>query len=54
MDENNEQFLIYDWRAPISSLYYQYSPGKARYEVPEETIEGDITLKRQFIIKTDA
>ncbi|MGS0933448.1 RNA polymerase recycling motor HelD [Bacillus velezensis] len=51
MDENNEQFLIYDWRAPISSLYYQYSPGKARYEVPEETIEGDITLKRQFIIK---
>ncbi|AUJ76005.1 helicase [Bacillus siamensis] len=51
MDENNEHFLIYDWRAPISSLYYQYSPGKARYEVPEETIEGDITLKRQFIIK---
>ncbi|MBT2572685.1 ATP-binding domain-containing protein [Bacillus sp. ISL-51] len=54
MDENDERFLIYDWRAPISSLYYQYSPGKARYEVPEETIEGEITLKRQFMIKNGA
>lgn len=40
MDEQEEHFLIYDWRAPISSLYYNYSPGKAEYEVPGETIEG--------------
>ena len=32
MDEKEENFLIYDWRAPISSLYYDYSPGKAAYE----------------------
>ncbi|ATO27582.1 helicase [Bacillus atrophaeus] len=51
MDENEERFLVYDWRAPISSLYYNYSPGKAEYEVPGETIEGEIVLKRQFIIK---
>ncbi|MEG7335383.1 RNA polymerase recycling motor HelD [Bacillus sp. 0102A] len=51
MDEKEEHFLIYDWRAPISSMYYNYSPGKAEYEVPGETIEGEMELKRQFIIK---
>ncbi|KAF1678389.1 RNA polymerase recycling motor HelD [Bacillus sp. SKDU12] len=54
MDEKEEQFLIYDWRAPISSMYYNYSPGKAEYEVPGETIEGEMLLKRQFIIKNGA
>ena len=51
MDENDEDFLVYDWRAPISSLYYDYSPGYAQYKIPEGTIEGEMTLKRQFIIR---
>ncbi|WP_160720992.1 RNA polymerase recycling motor HelD [Bacillus sp. USDA818B3_A] len=51
MDEKEENFLIYDWRAPISSLYYDYSPGYAQYKIPEGTIEGEMTLKRQFIIR---
>lgn len=52
MDEKDEEFLIYDWRAPISSLYYNYSPGSAQYEVPGEVIEGEIELKRQYIIRS--
>ncbi len=51
MDENDEHFLIYDWRAPISSLYYDYSPGPAAYKTPEGIIAGKMTLKRQFIIR---
>ncbi len=51
MDEKGENFLIYDWRAPISSLYYDYPPGPAQYETIDGKIEGDLTLKRQFIIK---
>ena len=51
MDENDENFLIYDWRAPISSIYYDYSPGYAKYKIPDDTIEGEMTLKRQFIIR---
>ncbi|KQL19889.1 RNA polymerase recycling motor HelD [Cytobacillus solani] len=51
LDKENENFLIYDWRAPISSLYYDYPPGEARYTTPEGIIEGDMTLKRQFIIR---
>lgn len=51
MDEHEENFLIYDWRAPISSLYYDYYPGPAKYDTPEGTITGNMELKRQFIIK---
>jgi DNA helicase II / ATP-dependent DNA helicase PcrA len=51
MDEQEENFLIYDWRAPISGLYYDYSPGPAQYETETETIQGDMELKRQFVIR---
>lgn len=51
MDEKEEQFLIYDWRAPISSIYYDFGPGPAYYETPEGKIEGNVELKRQFIIR---
>lgn len=51
MDEKEETFLIYDWRAPISSLYYDYAPGAAKYETPIGTIHGNMELKRQFIIR---
>lgn len=50
-DENTEQFLVYDWRAPISSLYYDYSVGRAKYEAPNDTISGEMTLKRQYVIR---
>lgn len=51
MDEREERFLIYDWRAPISSLYYDYPPGAIQYQIPEGMIEGEMELKRQFLIK---
>ncbi|MFI8709504.1 RNA polymerase recycling motor HelD [Bacillus sp. NPDC077411] len=50
-DESTEQFLVYDWRAPISSLYYDYSLGSVVYKAQNEMITGEITLKRQFIIR---
>lgn len=34
--------LIYDWRAPISSLFYDYDAGRASYEAPGGTVEGEI------------
>ncbi|KQL44712.1 helicase [Brevibacillus choshinensis] len=51
LDEREEQFLVYDWRAPISSLYYDYSPGPADYETPSGTVSGEITCKRQYVIR---
>jgi len=46
-----DEFLIYDWRAPISSLYYDHTPGRAEYETPSGVIKGNMELKRQFVIK---
>lgn len=50
MDEETGEFLIYDWRAPVSSMFYDFGLGKASYECSEGTIEGKITLKRQYKI----
>lgn len=46
-----DEFLVYDWRAPISSLYYDSLPGKAEYRTQNGVVKGDLTLKRQYIIK---
>ncbi|HHT7189708.1 TPA: RNA polymerase recycling motor HelD [Bacillus cereus] len=51
-DKENDEFLVYDWRAPISSLYYDYTLGKAQYKAPIGTISGDLFLKRQYIIRS--
>lgn len=48
--EDNGTFLIYDWRAPISSLYYDGAPGPAAYDTPGGIITGNMELKRQFVI----
>src|SRR5690606_31084242 len=51
MDEDGENFLIYDWRAPIARMYYDYAPGPAQYEPMDSIIKGEIELKRQYIIR---
>ncbi|MBM7540920.1 RNA polymerase recycling motor HelD [Amphibacillus cookii] len=51
MDEKEEAFLVYDWRAPISSMYYDYPPGRASYQAIDQQVEGEMTLKRQYVIK---
>ena len=43
--------LIYDWRAPVSSLFYDYDKGKAFYEAPAGVLEGEILAKWQYKIK---
>lgn len=51
MDEEGHEFLVYDWRAPIASMYYDFTPGPAYFETMDGTIHGRISLKRQFIIE---
>ncbi|QQZ10450.1 RNA polymerase recycling motor HelD [Heyndrickxia vini] len=48
---DGDDYLVYDWRAPISSIYYDGSPGPVSYETPEGPRKGEMLLKRQFIIK---
>jgi DNA helicase II / ATP-dependent DNA helicase PcrA len=50
-DTNGENFLIYDWRAPVSSVYYDYQPGSAQYVTPGGTIQGLLEKKWQYLIR---
>ena len=49
--DNEGEFLIFDWRAPISGMFYDYEIGPAQYECLEGTILGNISLKRQYRIQ---
>ncbi|WP_339263676.1 RNA polymerase recycling motor HelD [Solibacillus sp. FSL W7-1472] len=51
MDASGEDFLIYDWRAPISSIYYDYEPGPAQYTTPGDKVYGDLKEKWQYVIR---
>lgn len=51
MDQSGENFLIYDWRAPVSNVYYDYQPGRARYTTPGGIIEGTLEKKWQYLIR---
>ena len=49
-DYNNSN-VIYDWRSPIASLFYQNDIGYTSYIAPEGKISGNLTLKRQYKIE---
>jgi DNA helicase-2/ATP-dependent DNA helicase PcrA len=50
-DEQQRRNLIYDWRAPISSLFYDFERGPAAYPTPAGPVHGTIELKRQYKIR---
>ncbi|GCF93727.1 DNA helicase [Enterococcus florum] len=47
---SNGELLIYDWRAPISSMFYDYDFGPAAYQAPNGEVSGEIIGKRQIKI----
>ncbi|MCA6414088.1 MAG: AAA family ATPase, partial [Cytophagales bacterium] len=50
-DEDQKANLVFDWRAPISSMFYDFELGEAWYKTPSGKITGEITLKRQYKIR---
>ena len=66
-DENKERFsvylgltylkddeygnIIYDWRSPICSLFYDFEVGPCEYQAPKEVIKGNLLRKRQYKIE---
>ncbi|MHA8137795.1 RNA polymerase recycling motor HelD [Lactobacillaceae bacterium Scapto_B20] len=46
-----DHYLIYDWRAPISSIYYENKLGEVKYATPDGEQTVDVKLKRQFQIE---
>lgn len=50
LTKDNEN-VIYDWRAPISSIFYDYESGECEYDSPGGKVQGYLENKRQFTIE---
>lgn len=49
-DSKGDEFLVYDWRAPVSSVYYDHQPGPAEYSTPGGPVKGVLEKKWQYQI----
>lgn len=49
--QSGEEFYVYDWRAPIASMFYNCEIGDASYTISTgDKVKGKLTLKRQYKI----
>lgn len=51
VSDYDNNVITVDWRAPISSLYYDSNIGECEYKAPEGIIKGNLLLKRQYTIE---
>lgn len=51
-DPTTADNIIFDWRAPLSSMFYDFETGPSYYVAPIGKIEGNMTLKRQYRIRS--
>lgn len=51
LKDDNYNNILYDWRSPICSVFYDYEMGPCKYLAPEGIISGTLYSKRQYQIK---
>jgi len=51
IDSQTFKTLVYDWRAPVCSVFYRHELGPAEYESPSGVLKGEVLLKRQYKIR---
>ncbi|MBS7529375.1 ATP-binding domain-containing protein [Hazenella sp. IB182353] len=51
LDHQETHFLIYDWRSPIASLFYDSEIGETEYQALDRKFRGEVQGKRQYLIK---
>lgn len=45
--------ILYDWRSPICSLFYDFETGPCEYEAPGGIYTGELKRKRQYKIENN-
>lgn len=48
--DDDKNYYVFDWRAPVGELFYNFGKGPAHYDTPQGEVNGEITLKRQYEI----
>lgn len=51
LKDANLNNILYDWRSPICSLFYDYEIGECQYHAPGGTYKGELKRKRQYKIE---
>ena len=51
LKDSNTNNILYDWRSPICSLFYDYEVGECSYQAPGGEIKGELKRKRQYKIE---
>ena len=51
LKDKNANNILYDWRSPICSLFYDYETGPCSYSAPGGIISGELKRKRQYKIE---
>lgn len=51
--DNDGDMLVIDWRAPVSTLYYDGNIGNVNYQCPAGIIDGELLLKRNYKIENE-
>ena len=51
MNDDTYEVMVYDWRAPIASMFYRSELGAASYKAPCGDIHGEVSLKRLYEIE---
>ncbi|MEX1078114.1 MAG: UvrD-helicase domain-containing protein [Homoserinimonas sp.] len=50
-DPDSAELGIHDWRAPVSSLFYDFETGEASFTAPTGEVDGEVMSKRQFKVR---
>ena len=50
-EEESREIYVVDWRAPVSSMFYQFDLGPAWYQVNDYKNEVEMTGKKQYKIE---
>ena len=53
LKDTNDNNILYDWRSPICSLFYDYETGPCSYNAPGGVISGELKRKRQYKIENN-
>ena len=51
LKDKNSNNILYDWRSPICSLFYDYETGPCSYSAPGGIYSGELKRKRQYKIE---
>ena len=51
LKDSKSNNILYDWRSPICSLFYDYETGPCEYTAPGGIFSGELKRKRQYKIE---